>query len=416
MTSVWAIAVVATAASTLPSSPKRRLAAFGLLAVAFGLGSAAVAGGGDLTLAAAGPVSRAIDGGFVIAGALLIVWAGILAWVSSRAAAAVIGASGVLIGWLARGLLVPAGIGADVAAAGVLAIGAALVALAGVVSRRWPPRAVSNPGSGSVPRMHASRRGGAGVLGALLAIVAPNVWLIIGGALLAAGAASLLVLAVTAAGLLPSLWFMHTVAGPTGLGVATLETIPFSAAAEAMLAPVLALGAFGLFGLWPLQRWATPLLVPVGVAVLVRLGAAVPAGLQSWETVLVPIGVIALVHALCAPDEMEALAAAAWLAAVTGGRTAAILLAAAVVLGVVAAWARPARPAIASWIGALTWGAAGAGGALALRSLLGAEVVYAVMSMATAAALIARAGHIVPVIVDPSRGCSHISPRTSPND
>ena len=79
-----------------------------------------------------------------------------------------------------------------------------------------------------------------------------------------------------------------------------------------------------------------------------------------------------------------------WLAAVTGGRAAAILLAAAVVLGVVAARFRPSRPVAASWAGAAASGAAAAGGALALQALLGTEVVYAVVSMLIVGALIAR--------------------------
>ena len=387
---------------------------FGLLAVAFGLGSAAVAGAGDPTLAGAGSVSRAVDGGFVIAGALLIVWSGVQAWIASRGAAVLLVALGMLLGWLARGLLAPASLGAGAAAAVVLAFGAALSRLVGIASSRRLRRNVPDMPAGSAPRRHASRRRTAGLIGALLAIAGPNAWLVIVGALLASGAVSLLVFAVTAAGLVPSLWFMRTVAGPVGLGVATLGSIPFSAAAEAMLAPALALGAFGLFGLWPLRRWGTPLLLPVGVAVLLRLGAAVPAGLQSWETVLVPIGVVALVHALVVADAGEALAAAAWLAAVTGGRAGAILLAGAAVLGVLAAWTPRTRPAIAAATGALAWGAAAAGGTLALWSVLGAEVVYAVMSLTIGVALIARGASLTPPAAVPI--FRRERDRTSPND
>ena len=399
LASLCAVALAAAAARALRRE-LRGFVALGLLAVAFGLASAAVAGAVDPTLGGARSISRSIDAGFVIAGALLVTWAAVRALftprtapgrsVHPRLAAAVLAATAMLLGWLARELIVPAGISADVAAAAVLLTGAALTSVIGIVSRRRPSGIPPTPCEGGAPTPWSRGRRATAAAGALLAIAAPKAWLVIGGALLAAGAASLVLLVVTAVGLLPSLWFLRTVAGPVGLGLATLDAVPLSAAAEAMLAPALALGTVGLFGLWPLRRWGTPLVLPVGVAVMLRLGVAIPAGLASWETVLVPLGVIALVHALVVAEAAEALAAGAWLAAVTGGRAAAILLAAAVVLGVVAARFRPSRPVAASWAGAAASGAAAAGGALALQALLGTEVVYAVVSMLIVGALIAR--------------------------
>ena len=161
LASLWAMALAAAAARVLPHASHRRLVSLGVLAVAFGLGSAAVAGAGDPTLAAAGPVSRAIDGGFVIAGALLLIWTGIRAWSMSKAvphggvqprlAAAVLIVIAMLLGWLARGLMVTAGIGADAAAAVVLSLGAGLASLIEIVSRRWPPRSDARTPTAAAP-------------------------------------------------------------------------------------------------------------------------------------------------------------------------------------------------------------------------------------------------------------------------
>jgi hypothetical protein len=335
-----------------------------------------------------------------MAGALLMIWAGMRQWAARsgavetgaalrpRIAGAVLIALVLLLGWLARGLIVRAGAAAGVAAVVVLAAGAGLVALVRAAAQATAAARATATGRAAPPETPARRV--AALVGALLAIAGPNVWLVIGGALLAAGSVSLVILAVAAAGLVPSLWFMHTVAGAVGLRIATIEIIPLSAAAEAMLAPALAFGAFALFGLWPLRRWGTPVLVPVGVAVLLRLGAAVPTGLQSWETVLVPLGVIALIHALLTVDPAEAVAAGAWLAAVTDARLGAILLAAGAVLQAVAARIPGVRTTLTMWLGVLTWSVTAAGAALTLQSLLGREVVYAVLSAAVTAALIAR--------------------------
>jgi hypothetical protein len=201
----------------------------------------------------------------------------------------------------------------------------------------------------------------------------------------------LLVLAVVC--LVPALWFMHTVAGPVGLGISSLDDVPFSPAAEAMLAPILALGAFGFFGVWPLRRWSSTALVPIGVALIVRLGAAVPSGLEAWQTVLVPLGVVAAGHAAFTADPEEAIGSWAWLACVTGGNRGAILLgAAALILATAPAAARRAGVVAQVWMGRAAWSLAAAGGALALESLLRAQVVYALSAALALAVLIGIPG------------------------
>lgn len=377
--SLLAIALAGALTATLPTPRPRRLTALGLVALAFGLSSAGIARGNNPAPVGPGSLSLAIDAGFAVAGIVLLAWGGIRA----RGVGTVLAVLAMLLGWLTRGLILAAGVGAAGVAAAIMLAGTGAAALArgrahpaAALERSWPP--------------HTRNRRLLTAVGALLAIAAPTAWLVIGGALLAAGAVSLVLLTITAAGLVPALWFMWTVAGPLGLRTAGLDGIPLSAAAEPPLAAALALGSIGLFGLWPLRRWSTPFLVPAGVAVLLRLGTAVPAGLQSWQTVLVPLGVIALLHALVAADPVEAIAAGAWLAAVTGGRTGAILLAAGVVLSGVAAGAARVRFADVRWFGAPAWGVTAVGGALALESLLGAEVVYGVLSAVAVAGLIAR--------------------------
>ena len=198
---------------------------------------------------------------------------------------------------------------------------------------------------------------------------------------------------VAAVGLLPAIWFMHTVAGPVGLGIATLGEIPFSEAAEAMFAPMLALGAFGFFGLWPLGRWGSRALVPIGIALLVRLGAAAPSGLEAWQTILVPLGVVATVHAVLAGEPDEAVAAWAWLSCVTGGDGGAILLGlAALLLAAVPSMVRRAGARAGGWGGRAAWALAASGGALALESLLRAQVVYALLAALALAVLIGTSG------------------------
>lgn len=383
--SLLAIALAGALAATLPTPLPRRLTALGLLALAFGLSSAGIARGNNPMPGGPGSLSLAIDAGFVVAGFVLLAWGGMRA----RGAGLVLVVLAMLLGWLNRGLILSAGVGAAGVAGAIMLTGLAAGAGVGaamlrrrrarpttVLQQSWPP--------------HTRNRRVLAAVGAVLAIAGPTVWLVIGGALLAAGAVSFVVLAIAAAGLLPALWFLWTVAGPVGLRTAELGSVPLSAAAEPLLAAALALGAVALFPLWPLRRWASPFLVPVGVAVLLRLGPAVPAGLQSWQTVLVPLGVIALLHALVTADPLEAIAAGAWLAAVTGGSTGAILLAAGVVLPGVEAAATRMRSAAFAWFRAPAWAVTAVGGALALQSLLGAEVVYGVLSAAAVAGLIAR--------------------------
>lgn len=384
------ITIAAAAAAALAREADRRRIAGGILCTAFGAGSAAVAADRAGSVAGSGSVSLAVDGGFAVAGALLLLAAGFAAWsgpARQRAPAALVVAVAVLLGWLSRALIGAAGLPADLAAAVILALG-----FGSSRAIRWATRGRSPRPGLSSPLRPASRSGVprliAGALGALAAMAGPSVWVVAAGALVAAAASSLVLAGVAAVGLLPGLWFMRTVAGPVGLRIATLGDVPFSAAAEALLAPTLAVGAFGFFNLWPLRRWGTAALVPVGVALLLRLGGGVSAGMESWQTVLVPVGIVALIHALITSEPPEAVAAGAWLASVTGGGAAAVLLAAAALALVATTRIQQPHGVAARWLRGAAWAAVAPGGALALESLLAHQVVYAVLGTALVAALI----------------------------
>ena len=247
----------------------------------------------------------------------------------------------------------------------------------------------------------------AGIAGGVLAVLGPDLYTVAGGAIALAVAASaatwrrepwkriplLPLLAVPA--LLFVGYYVAVIAGPTGLSIAALPAGPFSAAAEAMLLPPLAIAALGFFAPWPLSRMLPgPTLAVVGVALLVRLGhGALPGALDAWRTVFVPIGVLALSGAAVTGRVRHAAAAAAFsacFAAEAGGARAAWMIAAALLLGAAVEalnghWSRR-RDVLAAAAAAL--GVLGA--AFALASLLRTEVVYGVVAWAGAVVLVLR--------------------------
>jgi len=253
----------------------------------------------------------------------------------------------------------------------------------------------------------------AGGAGGVLAVLGPHLFAVVGGAIVLAVAASaatwrrepgrrvplLPLLAVPA--LLFVGYYMAVIAGPTGLSVAALPAGPFSAAAEAMLLPPLALAAVGFFAPWPLSRMLPgPVLAIVGVALLVRLGhGALPGALDAWRTVFVPLGVLALWGAAVTGRVRHAAAAAAFIAcfaADAGGARAAWMLAAALLLGAVVdaldGYRRGHRDGLSAAAAALGV----VGGAFALAALLRTEVVYGVVAWAGAVALALRMRAVPP--------------------
>ena len=246
----------------------------------------------------------------------------------------------------------------------------------------------------------------AGIAGGVLAVLGPHLYALLGGAIvlsLAASAAAwrpegwrriplLALLAVPA--LLFVGYYVTVIAGPTGLSLARLPGGPFSAAAEAMLLPPLAIAAAGFFAPWPLGRMLPgPALAIVGVALLIRLGhGALPGALDAWRTVFVPVGVLALWGAAAGGRARHAAAAAAFaacFAAPAGGGRGAWMIGVALLLAAIAeALAGPPRrrdalAAVAAAVGTL-------GAAFALSALLRTEVVYGVVAWAGALLLALR--------------------------
>ena len=133
--------------------------------------------------------------------------------------------------------------------------------------------------------------------GALLVLAGPHAGLVIGGMLLASVGAELVfrrgkrrvpVLLVVTLALVPAYWLLHTVAGPIGLGVGTLDQVPLSPAAARLVALPLGLVAWAWMGLWPLHGVVRPvLLAPLGAALWLRVAAPVAAeGLVHWQPLL----------------------------------------------------------------------------------------------------------------------------------
>jgi hypothetical protein len=225
---------------------------------------------------------------------------------------------------------------------------------------------------------------------------------------------------VLLAGLLgAALWLLASIAGPEGLAIAAIPSLPLSPAAERLVGLLLVGSAWILSGLWP---WRQPaggaLTAPVGVWLLLRLGvAAVPAGLAHWRAGLFPLLVLGIWQAAFVRRVSTVAAGAALLGAASldpaGLAGAGWLLAAAAALEV---WpsaatgetgrARMMRVGIGLAAG---WGTLGA-----LTGGLRAEVTYTVLAAAGAAAVLSWRARSIPGpgrCVDPSPGRVHIAPR-----
>jgi hypothetical protein len=194
--------------------------------------------------------------------------------------------------------------------------------------------------------------------------------------------------------LLPAWWLMATIAGPEGLAIGSLPDLPWSPAAERLLAPVLLLAAWATSGLWPWHRQEpAALTAPVAALLLARVAIpAVPDGLEHWRALAFPVVLLGLYHGVLTRRRAESIVALAWVGLVTttpiGQAGAALLLLAGLALELA-----ERLPAQAKWaVRGLRVGGAlvlGTGALLAIEGGLGTEVVYSVLA---AAALVAGAG------------------------
>jgi hypothetical protein len=304
------------AASAVEPAAARRLAFVGLVCFALGVAAYAVSPGSDDVRAvaraagASGDLFFAVNTGLLLLGLVLGVAAALLAIhrgppVSPGRALALLGIGSFAL-WVLAPLTGRSGGWRPVLALGVLgAVGFVGGAATTILRRgRAGPRGypVEWPGvrSGSVARAI-----GFG-LGSLGAVAGPHAGFVFGGLGLAAmadflerrqrGRARAPWLAGALLVLAPVWWFMATVAGPVGLGLSALPEIPFSPAAERLIALPLGLVAWALLGLWPLHRFFPDgLLAPLGIALWLRVASpAAAGGLEHWQPLLVLLGVVGL--------------------------------------------------------------------------------------------------------------------------
>lgn len=247
----------------------------------------------------------------------------------------------------------------------------------------------------------------AGVLLALVACAAPHVFVTAGAAALVGLCCWLprprSIAAVASLAAMPLLawvaWQLHVVAGPVGLARAALVDVPVSPAAAARLTPPLAAGAaLLLLATLRASRAEAGALVLAAVAVLARIGHPLLApGIEGWQTLLLPAGVLVLAVGAALARLRLALAGLVWAACMVpapdAGAGASLLALGALLAAVTVARASLRLP------GAVVAAAlAATGTSLALVAMMHAQVVYAVavlllVSLAAAGTL-ARNGHV----------------------
>lgn len=303
------------ASVTLPGYRYRRAGLAAVLLLQLTLASLELTGGIG-PMAASLPASyQAISAALLAGGLLLIAATAVRAVVARPDARLIMALGGVLVVGVAvqlaliLGPLLRGG-GALLSIAALFGLAAAGATLVGLVraqpvkSAFWrverriaPPR---NPGPDAPvptgrPAMLAVHLGGV-----LLALVAPNLLLLVLGVLLAlvagaiweyqAGLGARWPVGAFIAGvaLLIATVMLLQVAGDTPLALDRMTEGPFSEAFQLLLAPVLALAAWPLVRLWPLHGTRTgPAAALAGAAILVRLLSPIlPDGVSHWQPVL----------------------------------------------------------------------------------------------------------------------------------
>jgi hypothetical protein len=276
----------------------RRLAATGVLLVAVAWDSLAIGMGNSplvpLLLPADGSAFLRIDAALIVVGVgcLLVAVA-----MSARSPLRILPSVAGLVLAVPRlwPILAAAGWRALSATAGVAILVGALAAAGMWLGRR---AAAEPDGASEVPPWHGWPHPWAAIaaVGALGAIAGPHLLLVVAGGVLAAIANDARRWALgrrvpwatlAALPLVPATWLLVRIAAPIGLGLAALVDAPLSEPAQALLLPPIVLAAAPLAGLWPLHRVASPLLAPVGAALLLRLAAPIlPDGVVHWQPLL----------------------------------------------------------------------------------------------------------------------------------
>jgi hypothetical protein len=401
--------LILTGAALLPSSRARRAA--GLAAAASGLALAGLAGvsaplsmPGRTALAALPSGFLAADAALLVLGAVLAVGSALVAALDRRSAPTIAGAialapGGILLAWGGARLVTAAPTGTLVLASLVeVGLGAALMG-AGWYLRFAPPADRDTP--------HPLAATAGLFAAALAAAVGPHVGLVVLGVIGAACAGYLLEhaggggprLPLAPAAtilLLPAWWLMATIAGPEGLGVGRLAAVPFSPAAERLLAIPLLIAAWAVAGLWPLHRQVPGALVaPVGALLLARVAIpAVPAGLEHWRPLAMPLIVAGVWHAALSGRLPRVAVGVAWVGLLAPGRFglvgAAFLLAAGLAVELIERIGALRAGRLAPAFQAIPLIAFGWGALLAVGAGLQGEVVYTALAVAGLVALCGR--------------------------
>lgn len=366
------------AATAAKPAMARRIAFLGLVAFALGLAAYAVSPGSDDL----GTIGRAAAGStdpfFRVNTGLLLLGIGVCAVAALHSIlhgppSAPGRALGLLaIGGFALWTLVPLIRWSGGWRPALVALAVALPATAGgaAIHRRLTASgteapAIVWPGAGTGSPVLA----GLFALGALAAAVGPHAGVVFVGLGLAAvadfldrrrrGIAQFPWLPAVMLLLVPVWWFMATVAGTVGLTIRALSEVPFSPAAEGIVALPLGLVVWACLGLWPLHRvFPGGLLAPLGVALWLRVASpAAAGGLEHWGPMLMPLGIVGLWGAAATGRGAVACNALAFIAltgeSATSVPAALILAASALGLRIAARVAGTAVPRLAWMLAAL---------------------------------------------------------------
>jgi hypothetical protein len=348
----------------------------------------------------------AVDGALFVLAIVITLGSALLAGRERRGARVRIAVGALLagavgLGWGGRRAIVAAPKGALLLAAVVLAaVGAGFFLIGRLV--RLPPAADEE----SPPRRLPAA---AGLLaGAVATAAGPHLSVVLAGVIVAAwsgwllrrgrGGSRLPLAPMLTLLLLPAWWLLAAIAGPEGLAVGTLPMLPISPAAEQLLAPILLVAAWSTAGLWPLHRQVpAALLAPVGALLLARVAVpAVPAGLEHWRPLAMPLIVLGIWHAALSGRLAAVAVGLAWVGLLGASRAgltgAALLLAGALMLELATysgerfrSW-KPASRVVSALL-------AGVGSLLAIESGLHAEVVYTVLAVG---GVVVAAGRVWP--------------------
>jgi hypothetical protein len=403
MLTAWALLLAGVA--WLEDGPTRRMGAAGLLVLGMGIAASRVP--------AAVPPPRtflAVNAGLLGLG--IVVCLAALARSGWRARGAGLigplagGSGGLLVAVEVGRSLMPAGVGRALVVAALVAVGVGWAWLDGRARpanniRRREPAPPAAPAARCpgllLLVLGALAVGVGGHIGVLLigaAVSGWGAWLALPRSVRPRPYAPMLLLALLGV----ALWLMSTIAGPEGLALSALPSLPLSPAAERLAALLLAGAIWILSGLWP---WRQPadgaLTAPIGAWLLVRLGLpAVPAGLEHWRPALFPLLVVGIWYAGLSRRSTSVAAGGAVLGLASlephGIAGAGWLLASAIALELWRLRGRPEADPAARLIRAgvalfAGWGALGV-----LTGGLRTEVVYTVLAAAGAAAGLAATG------------------------